>query len=246
MMVMQPNSNEPIFPPTDIEVDPSLAQWSIGDTWLGLGVFAVVLLSSLLVRVFVVNVNTRLLLSMLYELAYLLPVTIVYAWRKISWRNLGFRKFNGSALGLGCGLLLVTYVFVFIHNLIMVALGVITQGDVIFKLFNDIKSPAMLFFLGIVMAPVVEEMLFRGFLFKGFRQRYGWKAAPILSSLIFGLSHLQLAAIIPTFLFGCVLAYVYHRTNSLFPGMILHFSINLWGLGVAFAILKLSAFYPIR
>ena len=87
----------------------------------------------------------------------------------------------------------------------------------------------------------MEEMFFRGFMFKGFRQRYGVKVALIVSSLMFALSHFQLAAFLPTFLLGGTLAYVYHRTDSLFPGMILHFLINAWGIGAMFAVYKLGA-----
>ena len=124
--------------------------------------------------------------------------------------------------------------------MILAALGVVTQADTIFEAFDSLDSPVWFFFVGVVMAPLMEETFFRGFLFKGFRQKYGWKAGLIVSSFIFGLSHLQLAALFPTFLLGCVLAYVYHRTNSLFPGMILHFIINAWGLCAAFSLYKLN------
>jgi membrane protease YdiL (CAAX protease family) len=56
----------------------------------------------------------------------------------------------------------------------------------------------------------------------------------LLSSAIFAIAHLQLAALIPTFILGNVLAYVYHRSNSLWPGMILHFLVNAFGLSAAY------------
>jgi hypothetical protein len=219
--------------------DTAVARWTIRDTWLGLGLQICLMAATMFAMTYASSANTRLMLGVAVEALALLPIALVFAWRKISWRDLGFRKFEASALGIGCGLLVVAYVFIIAHNLIMLALGVMTQGDAIFKIFDELDSPFLFFFIGIIVAPLAEEMFFRGFLFKGFRQKYGWKAALLLSSLIFGLSHLQLAALIPTFLLGCVLAYVYHRTNSIFPGMILHFMINAFGLCAAFAAFNL-------
>jgi membrane protease YdiL (CAAX protease family) len=223
-------------PMEDIPMDDSaVARWSIGDTWLGLVLQIVVITGAMLAVVFVESANVRMFLASGIEALIVLPIAIIFLWRKISWKELGFRSFEKSVLGMGCGLLAASYVVIIIHNLIMMAAGVMTQGDAIFKIFDELDSPILLFFAGVVVAPITEEMFFRGFLFKGFRQKYGWKAALVLSSLIFGVWHLQPAAIIPTFLLGGVLAYVYHRTNSLYPGIILHFMVNSFGLCAAFA-----------
>jgi membrane protease YdiL (CAAX protease family) len=58
----------------------------------------------------------------------------------------------------------------------------------------------------------------------------------LLSGFIFAVAHLDLVVLIPTFVLGCLLAYVYHRSNSLWPGIILHFLVNSFGLcGAYFA-----------
>ena len=60
----------------------------------------------------------------------------------------------------------------------------------------------------------------------------GAKDDPVDAALIrdFAAAHLDLVALIPTFILGCVLAYVYHRSNSVWPGVILHFLVNAFGL----------------
>jgi membrane protease YdiL (CAAX protease family) len=131
---------------------------------------------------------------------------------------------------MGCGLLIASYVVIIIHNLILMALKIDTQGSEILELFASLESPVWFFFVGAVLAPIVEEMFFRGFLFQGFRQKYGWITAALLSSAIFAAAHLDLVALIPTFILGCLLAYVYHRSNSVWPGVILHFLVNAFGL----------------
>jgi hypothetical protein len=57
----------------------------------------------------------------------------------------------------------------------------------------------------------------------------------LLSSAIFAAAHLDLASLIPTFILGSVLAYMYHRSNSVWPGIILHFLVNALGMCSAYA-----------
>jgi membrane protease YdiL (CAAX protease family) len=112
----------------------------------------------------------------------------------------------------------------------MMALGVVTQADVIMDILGEIDSPLLFAFVTAIAAPVTEELFFRGFLFKGFRQKYGWVNALLLSSFIFALFHGQIATLIPTFLLGALFAYLYQRTESVFPGMFLHFAVNSMGV----------------
>jgi membrane protease YdiL (CAAX protease family) len=238
---MDDHSSGPILSQDKLESSPTIVQWSVFDVWLGFGMYVVLTGLTVLAAVNFPVLSTSAILMVGIELFLLLPIGVIFLWRKISWKELGFRKFEWSAIGLGCGLLVVVYAVIIIHNIVMVSLGVVTQADVVFGIFDHLDSPVLFFFVSVVMAPIVEEMFFRGFMFKGFRQKYGVKAALIVSSLMFALSHFQLAAFLPTFLLGATLAYVYHRTDSLFPGMILHFLINAWGIGAMFAIYKFGA-----
>jgi membrane protease YdiL (CAAX protease family) len=52
----------------------------------------------------------------------------------------------------------------------------------------------------------------------------------LLSSAIFAIAHLDLASLIPTFILGNLLAYLYQRTNSVWPGVIVHTMVNTFGL----------------
>ena len=111
----------------------------------------------------------------------------------------------------------------------MMMLGVITQAETIFDVLNQIDSLVVFAIATMLVAPTVEEIFFRGFLFKGFREKYGWKVALVLSSVIFSLFHGQIATLIPTFLLGALFSYMVQRTESVLPGMILHFIINSIG-----------------
>jgi uncharacterized protein len=211
--------------------------WKFIDNWIG-----VLLLALIDVVIFIgtsQGPRAELVQSaavVLLELAYLLPVILIFAWRRIHWKHLGFGKFDWNTLGLGCGLLVASYTIIIFHNALLFFFGVDTQGENIVKVFAELDSPVWFFIVGGIVAPLVEEVFFRGFLFQGFRQRYGWIAGMLLSSAIFAVAHLDLIVLIPTFILGCLLAYVYHRSNSVWPGIILHFLVNSFGLcGAYFA-----------
>ena len=84
-----------------------------------------------------------------------------------------------------------------------------------------------------LLAPVVEELTFRGLGFT-LLERFGRPAAIVLVGLAFGLAHGLVDALPLLFLFGAGLAYLRSRTGSVFPGMLLHVLYN--GLVLLFAV----------
>ena len=212
--------------------------WRLIDNWVGVALLAVI---DVVIFILMLGQERRVDLAqsaavLLLELAYLLPVVLIFAWRRIHWRHLRFGSFKWDTLGIGCGLLIGSYVIIILHNLLLYALGIDTQGQNIVELFAELDSPVWFFIVGAIFAPLVEEIFFRGFLFQGFRERYGWVAGMLLSAAIFAIAHLDLVVLIPTFILGCLLAYVFHRSNSIWPGIILHFLVNAFGLiGAYFA-----------
>ena len=204
--------------------------WKTSDTWLGLGILILLIAAFLALSIYLDLVKTSsYLLLIVPEFLMLVPIVIIFLWRKVSWKALGFSKFKRGDLALGIGLLLVVYFFSIINNVVMMSLGVITQAENIFAVLDEIDSLPIFVLTSMFIAPTFEEIFFRGFLFKGFRQKYGWKIALVVSSIIFSLFHGQIATLIPTFLLGSLFAYLYQRTESIFPGMILHFIINSIG-----------------
>jgi len=219
--------------------------WKPIDNWIGIFLLVLVNVALLLVAFqgYWDNVAQSAAL-VLAQLVYLVPVIVVFAYRKISWKAIGFGKFEWGALALGCGLVLASNMIIFVHNMILMMLGIETQGQEILGFLNSLESPFWLIFVGSILAPLVEEIFFRGFLFQGFRQRYGWVTGALLSSAIFAAAHLSLVVLIPTFILGCVLAYMYHRTNSVWPGIILHFLINSFAFCAIYIATQLPELIP--
>jgi membrane protease YdiL (CAAX protease family) len=181
----------------------------------------------------------------LVQLVYLAPVLVVFAYRHLSLKHIGFGKFDWSILGLGCGLLIGCFVLIFIHNTALTMLGVEIQGEKIIQIFGELDSPIWFVLVGVIFAPIVEEIFFRGFLFQGFRQQYGWIKGGLLSAAVFAIGHLDPVSLIPTFILGLLLAYMYHRSNSVWPGIILHFLVNAFGFCSLYAMTQLSDVIPV-
>lgn len=76
----------------------------------------------------------------------------------------------------------------------------------------------------VIAAPISEEVCFRGFLFGGLRERLPRLAAALVSGLIFGGLHATtgVSAVPPLIFFGFILALLYEKTGSIWPGILLH------------------------
>lgn len=79
----------------------------------------------------------------------------------------------------------------------------------------------------VVVAPVIEEILFRGVIFAGLARRWPVWIAAAISSIVFALLHGQVNVGIYTFILGCLLSWLYVRSGSIYPGMLVHFLNNL-------------------
>jgi len=74
----------------------------------------------------------------------------------------------------------------------------------------------------VVIAPIAEEILFRGYTFQGVRRKFSWPVAAVVSAGLFGLAHMQLNVGIDTFALGFVACVLLEKTGSLWPAILLH------------------------
>ncbi|HEV7401142.1 MAG TPA: type II CAAX endopeptidase family protein [Solirubrobacterales bacterium] len=131
--------------------------------------------------------------------------------------QLGLRRFKPSAFksmaaGIGAYLLFsIVYIAIF---------GAPHQKDIA----EDFGTVPVQVLLIVVAAPVSEEVCFRGMLFGGLRERLPRLAAALISGLIFGGLHATtgISAVPPLIVFGFVLALLYEKTGSIWPGILLH------------------------
>lgn len=171
-------------------------------------------------------------------LASLVPQGLVFigvplaiaSWRVGSrpWRAMGFVPFKGMDLWI-----------------VAAAMGVQIGATVVFSelffspeqetLVDDVNFTETTFtavaaiFLIVIAAPITEETLFRGLFFGALRTRAPFWVAAGASGLLFGAVHLTTGDVAVAgllTLFGVILAWLYERTGSLGPPILLHMANN--------------------
>lgn len=90
----------------------------------------------------------------------------------------------------------------------------------------DLKHRAAVILMAVVVAPVAEEVLFRGY-FYGVIRRYGGRIPALLtSSLLFAAIHVHLPSMPGLFLLALSLCLLYERTGSLWGPITMHAAFN--------------------
>lgn len=97
------------------------------------------------------------------------------------------------------------------------------------QMAQALSGPGLLtsILIGVIVAPLLEEILFRGFLYRAWERRWGWVPAMVLTSTLFGLYHpVFWAAFTSSIVFVCL----FRRTGSLWASIIVHsfFNLMLW------------------
>jgi membrane protease YdiL (CAAX protease family) len=88
----------------------------------------------------------------------------------------------------------------------------------------------------VLVAPICEEIFFRGFLLMGLRNSMPTWLAILLTSLVFAVAHLSPGSFVLLFILAIILGILRVTTNSLWPGIILHALNNALGFLVVFSV----------
>ena len=106
--------------------------------------------------------------------------------------------------------------------------NLIPLSDMVKKMITEsIQHPVIYFFMIVVAAPLFEELLFRGIILDGLLKNYQPVRAIVFSALMFALVHGNLSQGVGAFLGGIVMGWIYWKTQSVLPGILIHFFNNL-------------------
>jgi uncharacterized protein len=169
----------------------------------------------------------------LVQLGIVLGIVLAIARGRPKDEYLGLRR--PSSWGLAAGLIVLVLIGVFALSAVLSPLlhpGE-EQGLVPKTWHADRAAPFVANFLVVaVLAPIVEEITFRGLGYK-LIEPFGKWTAILVVGLLFGLAHGLVEALPILAAFGAGLAYVRMRTGSVYPGMIVHSAFNSLVLIVA-------------
>ena len=150
-----------------------------------------------------------------------------YFYRKVSMKGKHGYSLSSVLIVIALGILWS----VAINNIIAV-MPIREMSDVFQKVNGKIYSDKHLYQLlaaGIV-APILEEITFRGVLFGNLRNAYGRWLAIIVSSLLFGIFHFNMVQFIYATIIGAVFAYIYDKTRSIVLAILAHAAANIMSL----------------
>lgn len=135
-----------------------------------------------------------------------------------------------KAAGMGVLWLIITYPLILAAQaLVQKVSGSADDSQLIVRYFlehPDLKHRAAIFFMAVIVAPVAEEIIFRGY-FYGVIRRFGGRLPALLtSSLLFAAIHVHLPSMLGLGILAIILCLLYERTGSLWAPITMHACFN--------------------
>jgi membrane protease YdiL (CAAX protease family) len=250
---------EPAAPPAPAPVEEPAAEeprmprvpWGLADSIWGLigGLLLVVLVPPLLVLPFDPNLgdpdkasDAAILATQALFDGFLIAVALGMAsqWRfkvRDALPLLGLRRFEPSALGWMFVVLGAYYAGAILFSAVVLQPKQQDIGKELGVCNPGIGIAIAAIVSVVVLAPVAEELFFRGFFFAGLRSSWSLWPSALLSGAIFGLVHAPTGptAAIPLAGLGVGLAWLYNKTGSIYPCMLAHLINNALAISVVVA-----------
>lgn len=131
-------------------------------------------------------------------------------------------------------------------NSLIYWVNMIPMPDFINQAFEEISISPIVFILSVaVIAPIYEEVIFRGILLKGMANKINPTLALIVSALFFALVHMNIPQGINAFLLGLIIGAIYLNTGSIYLCIFAHFVNNSVGVTISGAFQLISGKYAI-
>jgi membrane protease YdiL (CAAX protease family) len=167
-----------------------------------------------------------ILIQSTFSVSLLLLTFLIAGRQKWRARDFGFgaeRRTVAYGAALGLGMFLIERVsYHFLHDYI----GESQLQRALVEAAKSEQGLVVMLLVGAILAPLSEEVYFRGYMLSALAKRFGEKAGVVLSSAYFAVVHLDARAFFPIFVLGAILAFAYLRTRSLTLVITAHMVIN--------------------
>ncbi len=172
-----------------------------------------------------------LLISQISKAFVILIVLYTLALKRhqLDWKALGFRS---TTRGWIVGVVIISvagFVLLFLLNQWIVSSVPgwlkFAKPPVIWNSIGSLELSVFLF-VTVIVTPIAEEMFFRGFLFQWMCTRRPVWLAALVSSLMFGVSHIVPAQMIAATLMSFAIIYLYVASRSIWPAIVCHIANN--------------------
>lgn len=181
---------------------------------------------SLAPEVLVVNIGFQFLLAGIVAVSVLFRVGVI-EWLGLRWPRwyLVFLIGPGAVIGMWMlfgGLQAAGYM----KWLKSMGVDQIQESVELLQKSNDPLTLSLMAAAAVLVAPICEEIVFRGYLYPILKRFSGVWVAGLCSALLFSCAHGNLVALLPLLIFGIVQVVIYEKTGSLWAPIAVHFCFN--------------------
>lgn len=188
------------------------------------------LLMNFLTELFQNNLYSGTLIGFIMAIIFLTGLYVI-ALRpyRLSWKAVGIKAFSRTYYWkiVWWTLLLIAVSIVLAILMSFLDIGVENHKTASLQAHLTPFSFLIGFMSAAIVSPVYEEIFYRGFLYKFFRDKLGIGTGMLISSFIFMLVHIPNYNVLPvTFVTGLLLSWVYQKTGSVIPCILIHSIFN--------------------
>ena len=195
------------------------------DIWQSIQILAIILFAPILVIPLFIVIGRKLELFGFQELTTIVTFWIIYSIRK---RKTGVGSFDFSIKNKWIVPLAIISIYALGVSIVSPLHHLAPESNNFEQAMHELaKQPTFLLFLGmVIIAPIFEELIFRGIILAGYLKNYSPLKAILASSFLFGFVHLNITQFIGGFFFGMFFGWAYYKTRSISFSIILHAAVN--------------------
>jgi membrane protease YdiL (CAAX protease family) len=222
-------------------------EWTLRDVAVGLGLFVGLFVLNLIIAAPFVGFGdtstefyvASIITSGIWEVSLVVVAArLTFVKYGGSWERLGLKMPSWSTLGWAAAAVAATFAFAGGYTAILNAFDIDAlksscDDQIPKELLNNETALIVTSIFAIAVAPVCEEIFFRGFGFSGFWRAWGLALGVIASALLFSVAHIGPSmhkTIIPILGIGCILALTYWRSGNLLSAILAHMANNIFAV----------------
>jgi len=161
-------------------------------------------------------------------------LVILIGYRKTHKKFNDVFMFNNVSLNLWIAIIIFMFGLVILSSQVdNLLIYILPMPEFLEDVFDSILTNEYMV-LSIILIGLIpaffEEMLFRGVILSGFKENYSQKKAILISSLLFGIVHLNPWQFVTAFIIGAISAWVCLQTKSILPSIYMHLFNNMLAL----------------
>ncbi len=132
----------------------------------------------------------------------------------------------GKSLGWALGGIFLAFFAQYIAAIIEQMIGVKVESENTQRIIQLIETFPLVVFVSSIIGPILEEIVFRKIIFGTLNRRFSFFFSAVISSIIFGLAHLEPVHLLLYTAMGFTFAFLYYKTKRIIVSIIAHIMMN--------------------